>query len=85
MTAVEWLEEQLNKNNEILFISDDLLEQAKEMEKQQGYSEEEAVLLTKRFWWQVYKRGWHKHTDLWGGLWWIRYKWNKEQEQFINK
>jgi hypothetical protein len=35
MTAVEWLEEQLNKNNEILFISDDLLEQAKEMEKQQ--------------------------------------------------
>jgi len=34
-TAVEWLEEQLNKNNEILFISDDLLEQAKEMEKQQ--------------------------------------------------
>jgi hypothetical protein len=34
-TAVEWLEEQLNKNNEILFISDDLLEQAKEMEKEQ--------------------------------------------------
>jgi hypothetical protein len=46
---------------------------------------EGAVLLTKRFWWQVYKRGWHKHTDLWGGLWWIKYKWNKEQEQFINK
>jgi hypothetical protein len=44
MTAVEWLEEQLNKNNEILFISDDLLEQAKEMEKQQqGYSEEDML------------------------------------------
>jgi galactose-1-phosphate uridylyltransferase len=43
-TAVEWLEEQLNKNNEILFISDDLLEQAKEMEKEQkGYSEEEVL------------------------------------------
>jgi hypothetical protein len=48
MTAVEWLEEQLNKNNEILFISDDLLEQAKEMEKQQGYSEEEVIELLQK-------------------------------------
>jgi hypothetical protein len=48
-TAVEWLEEQLNKNNEILFISDDLLEQAKEMEKQQqGYSEEEVIELLQK-------------------------------------
>jgi hypothetical protein len=39
------------------------------------------VLITKRFWWQLYKKGWNKHTDLWGGLWWIRYKWNKDQEQ----
>jgi hypothetical protein len=46
---------------------------------------EEEIQMNKRFWWQVYKRGWHKHTDLWGGLWWIRYKWNKEQEQFKNK
>ena len=46
---------------------------------------EGAVLLTKRKWWQLYKRGWHKHNDLWGGLWWIRYKWNKDQEQFKNK
>ena len=43
------------------------------------------IQMTKRKWWQVYKRGWHKHNDFWGGLWWIRYKWNKEQEQFINK
>jgi uncharacterized protein (DUF3084 family) len=48
MTAVEWLEEQLNKNNEILFISDDLLEQAKEMEKQQDYSEEEVIKLLRK-------------------------------------
>jgi hypothetical protein len=44
-TAVEWLEEQLNKNNEILFISDDLLEQAKEMEKQQ--QDESAIEFSK--------------------------------------
>ena len=43
------------------------------------------VLMTKRLWWQIYKKGWHKHTDLWGGLWWIKYKWNKDQEQFKKK
>ena len=49
---------------------------------------EGAVLLTKRKWWQLYKRGWHKHNDLWGGLWWIRFKWSQEeqfQEQDKNK
>ena len=43
------------------------------------------VQLTKRKCWEFYKIGWHKHTDLWGDLWWIRYKWNKEQQQFKNK
>lgn len=42
ITAVEWLVEQLFGNNEIFGVSNDLLEQAKEMEKQQiidAYSE----------------------------------------------
>ena len=44
------------------------------------------VLMTKRYWWQLYKKGWHKHTDLWGGLWWIKFKWSEEEEkQFKNK
>lgn len=34
-TAVEWLVEQLYGNNEIFGVSNDLLEQAKEMEKEQ--------------------------------------------------
>jgi hypothetical protein len=44
------------------------------------------VLLTKRYWWELYKKGWYKHNDLWGGLWWIKFKWSEEEEkQFKNK
>jgi hypothetical protein len=43
------------------------------------------VLLTKRYWWQLYKINWYKHTDLWGGLWWIRFKWSKEYNNLIHK
>lgn len=32
------------------------------------------IQLIKRQWWQVYKSGWHKHVDLWGKLYWIRYQ-----------
>ena len=38
------------------------------------------VLMTKRYWWQLYKKGWCKHNDLWGGLWWIRFKWSEEED-----
>jgi hypothetical protein len=38
------------------------------------------VLIIKRYWWQLYKKGWYKHNDLWGCLWWIKFKWNKEEE-----
>jgi len=24
---------------------------------------------------QIFKKGWHKHTDIWGNPWWIRYNW----------
>ncbi len=30
-----------------------------------------------RRWWQIYRKGWHKHNDHWGRKWWIRYNWNK--------
>lgn len=44
------------------------------------------VLMTKRYFWQLYKKGWYKHSDLWGELWWIKFKWGKEEEkQFKNK
>jgi hypothetical protein len=43
------------------------------------------IQMTKRYWWQLYKKNWYKHTDLWGGLWWIRFKWSKENETFKNK
>lgn len=39
------------------------------------------VLMTKRYWWQLYKKDWYKHKDFWGCLWWIKFKWDKEQEQ----
>jgi hypothetical protein len=42
MTAVEWLEEQLPiYGYNVVKAYPELLEQAKEMEKQQGYSEED--------------------------------------------
>ena len=34
----------------------------------------EGVQLTKRKWYQVYKKGWKKHYDHWDRLWWIREK-----------
>jgi len=33
------------------------------------------VLLKKRKWYALFKRGWHRHTDMWGKPWWIRYRW----------
>ena len=42
MTAVEWLVEKLDQNFD--YVSDTLIEQAKEMEKeQQGYSKEDLI------------------------------------------
>jgi hypothetical protein len=38
------------------------------------------IQITKRYWWQLYKINWYKHTDLWGGLWWIRFKWGEEDD-----
>jgi hypothetical protein len=40
------------------------------------------VQLTKRYWWQLYKKGWCKHTDLWGCLWWIRFKWSADEDLY---
>tara|TARA_R110001632_G_scaffold222564_1_gene353846 strand:- start:283 stop:567 length:285 start_codon:yes stop_codon:yes gene_type:complete len=31
------------------------------------------IQLLKRQWWQMYKKGWHKHQDLYNGKWWIKY------------
>ena len=42
-TAVEWLESNLPTAFKDLTINKQLIEQAKEMEKQQGYSEEEVL------------------------------------------
>jgi hypothetical protein len=36
------------------------------------------VQLLKRKWWEFYKKGWYKHTDLWNNNWWIRFRWNSE-------
>lgn len=35
------------------------------------------IQLQYRKWWQLWNKGWHKHQDLWGRKWWIRYNWNK--------
>lgn len=34
------------------------------------------VQMTRREWWQIYRKGWHKHNDHWGRRWWIRYNWD---------
>ena len=34
-----------------------------------------SVQMVKREWWQLYKKGWYKHSDLWGQRWWIRFQW----------
>ncbi len=48
-TAVEWLVEQLPiYGYNVVKIFPELLEQAKEMEKQQGYSEEEVIDIAKQ-------------------------------------
>ena len=36
------------------------------------------VQMTKRQWWQLYKKGWQKHRDFWNRRWWIRFKWDAE-------
>jgi hypothetical protein len=48
------------------------------MEKQNIIQIKGEVQLLKRNWWQLYKFGWHRHRDFWGGLWWIRFKWPQE-------
>jgi hypothetical protein len=39
------------------------------------------VQLTKRKWWQLYKKGWQKHRDFWNRLWWIRFKWDTKYNE----
>jgi len=49
MTAVEWLAEQLPiYGYNVVTVFPELIEQAKEMEKQQGYSEEEVIELLQK-------------------------------------
>lgn len=48
MTAVEWLEEQIEKRYGLTPTSILLFRDAKEMEKQQGYSEEEVIDIAKQ-------------------------------------
>ena len=38
------------------------------------------VQMTKRQWYQLYKKGWHKHRDFWNRHWWIRFKWTNEAD-----
>ena len=38
------------------------------------------VQITKRKWYQIYKRGWHKHTNWWDQRCWVRFKWSKEDD-----
>lgn len=33
------------------------------------------VQLLKRHWWEIYRKGWYRHSDLWGRKWWIRFRW----------
>ena len=33
------------------------------------------VQMMRRKWYELYKRGWHKHSNLWGDMMWIRYRW----------
>jgi hypothetical protein len=40
------------------------------------------VQMMKRDWWQLYKRGWQKHRDIWNRRWWIRFKWNAGSTPF---
>lgn len=51
MTAVEWLEEQYIK--QITFLHRDDFKQAKEMEKQQNYSEEEVLEIIKKLYIEI--------------------------------
>lgn len=31
------------------------------------------IQLLKRQWWQIHKKGWHKHQDFYNRKWWIKY------------
>ena len=54
MTAVEWLVSQLNKQGFAQVVTDEEIEQAKEMEKQQqGYSEEEVLEIIKKLYIEI--------------------------------
>lgn len=33
------------------------------------------IQMCKRYWWQLYKKGWHKHETMIEKVW-IRYNWN---------
>jgi len=38
---------------------------------------ETTIQLLPRKWWQIYKRGWQKHTDFFGKRYFVRYNWIK--------
>lgn len=61
MTAIEWLVEKLNAirldvDKNVLKFIDKSIEQAKEMEEQQGYSEEEVKRLAFKFYLEMSKQ-----------------------------
>jgi hypothetical protein len=60
MTAVEWLEEQM-KDDRFLAAFEDEFKQAKEIEKQQGYSEKEVLLILETLWERL--DIWYNHEE----------------------
>ena len=43
------------------------------------------LLMTKRYWYELYKHGWYKHSDLWGCKWWIKFTWSQEEEELTKQ
>lgn len=65
-TAVEWLEEKFNNNNaQFINWSEDYFYEAKEMEKQQCYSEEDVIALLEYVRKNFYDTGlkWHSQPN----------------------
>jgi hypothetical protein len=37
------------------------------------------IQLMPRKWYHIFKRGWYKHSGLYGELWWIRFNWESNK------
>ena len=62
-----------------MILSKDRQEALNELPPDRIIIMEGEIQLKRRKWYEFYKKGWHKHTDLFRRLWWIRFNWNRKE------